>query len=123
MTAPLASTAPSHGENHPAALAFHCLNNASRILRGDYLDIAGVDRVRELLDEGTVQVGALHALLERQERVIEEQRVECLREKRYSARVEGTNSELAQSVISMARQLEMLGFDTSTLPRRVAAGA
>lgn len=126
-------TTPSIGDHHPAALALHALNNAAQIAlalaKPDDVDVASVDecnevsgRLAELLTTTAEHVAKLQELLERQERVIEEQRLECLREKRYSTRVEHKNSELTQSVITLTRQLEASGFDTSILPR-TAVGA
>ena len=43
-----------------AGLAFHCLSEASRLLRGDYTDADEYARAGQLLDEGTVHVGALY---------------------------------------------------------------
>lgn len=131
---------PSIGENHPAALAFHYFNDVARILRTDVELITDLDlgAGSDLLDGGVAQVAKLYQLLQRQERTIEEQRVECLtakakaeRETAYATRVEEKNSELAQAVISLTRQLEDAhvliaeirgGALTNTEPRIAAAG-
>jgi hypothetical protein len=108
------STRPSHGDNHPASLAFHCFNNAAQIalavkLRVGLVPIphdysvaamsADLARVTDLISEGGEQLGKLIELFERQERTIEEQRVENIRIARH-------NSELAQVVIRLTGQLE-----------------
>ena len=83
----------------PAALAFHCLNTAAQILRGD--ELADEDRARasELLAQGTVHVGALY--------------LETIREHRRNAQLHSTSawlaqdkSDLAQSVVTLTRQLD-----------------
>ena len=66
IVAPWTSSA---GTAHPAPLAFHCINNAAQILRGDLLDEADITRARTLLEEATVHVSALylaHIRVERQ---------------------------------------------------------
>lgn len=105
-------TAPSIGENHPSALACDAIHNAAQIAVGvgeyattdDDRKACGA-RIVELLALASGHVAALYTLFRRQERTIEEQRVECLREKEYSTKVEDKNSELSQRIITLAREL------------------
>ena len=116
-------TAPSIGDNHPAALAVHALNNCAQVLRIDPELVTDLElgAATDFLGHACEHVAKLQELLERQERVIEEQRVECLREKRYSARVEEKNSELVQSVLNLTRQLHD-AITTKESPRLTAVG-
>lgn len=117
MTAP--STAPSIGANHPAARAFHLLNEIAQT--GIWLeDISDLDlthdagtAIREKCTLAMEHVGALNVLLERQERVIEEQRIESVRLERSNRwqevawlRVTEKNSELVQAFLTLTRQLD-----------------
>ena len=76
VEAPSGYTAPSLAlHEHPAALAFHHLNNARMIMMGDMdLDEVERERVRYLLGEGTAQLGELHLALIRTERRLTELR-------------------------------------------------
>lgn len=144
MTAPLPmvaheSTAPSHGG---AAKAMHSVSDAAALamtlrpydedepLSMDLIQSLG-GRIVELLEPVPEQIATLYELLQRQERVIEEMRVENVREKQYAERVEHKNSELAQGIVTLTRQLddahaatrEVLNVDLPhTLPR-LAVGA
>ena len=80
----------------PAALAFHCLNTAAMILRGDELDPDERARANELLAQGTVHVGALY--------------LETIRHERDTA-------ELKEAVVSLTRQLD----DATALLRECAS--
>lgn len=128
---PLASesTTPSIGDNHPAALAFHNLNTAADILARDYLDEKGFARAKQLLGEGTINVGALHLLFIRQEKAIGELSTENVREKRYSKKVEDANSTLSLRIIELTTQLDEAHAiirkvrETYTEPRIASAGA
>jgi hypothetical protein len=87
------TTTPSHGDQHPIALAFHSLNNALQVLVGfgEEPDETKTD-ARRLVEEGVFHLGALHLLFIRQERLIEEQRVENVRLSReWSAQVQVAN--------------------------------
>ena len=107
---PLASesTTPSIGENHPAALTFHALETAAQTLRTDPELISDLDlgAASESIAKASFHLGELYLLFIRQERTIEEQKVSLVLERRYSTRVEEKNSELAQSVIAMTRELD-----------------
>lgn len=70
---------------HPAALAFHALNDSAQILRGEALDPDEIARALELVEEGTLQLGAVYFASIRHERAA---------------------AELKQSVISLTRQLD-----------------
>lgn len=101
------SSAPSHGENHPMALTFHCLNNALQVLRGfddttEWLTAEVQLDARRLVEEGVFHLAELQLLFIRQERVIEEMRVEMLADRQQFNRVEATNSALV-SQINIAR--------------------
>lgn len=94
--------------HNAAADAVHALNNALQCVRTDPELITNLElgAASDMIGTALVHIGELHALLERQERVIEEMRVETLREKQYSAKVETKNSELVQTVITLTRQLD-----------------
>lgn len=108
ITVRLETLAPSIGENHPAALAFHALNNAAQVVRIDPELVTDLDlgAASDLIAQGTHHLAELYHLFIRQERTIEEQKVSLVRERQYSTRVERKNSELVQSVITLTRQAD-----------------
>lgn len=87
------ATAPSIGPNHPATLCFHALTDAQLILVREHLDIAGLDRVTELVTQSGHHLGELYLLFIRQEKLIEEQRLEIIGLKRANAHLETTDTE------------------------------
>lgn len=75
------TTLPSHGDQHPCALAFHSLNNALQVIRGfgdetEWLTAEVQLDARRLIEEGVLHLAEFQLLFIRQERLIEEQRVE-----------------------------------------------
>ena len=95
-------------------------------------------RIVELIGDAGAHVADMQKLLDFNERVIEEQRVECIRasqtvarEKAYSTKVEEKNSELVQAVIHLTMQLDeahelarvLRDESTTTQPRRAVGAA
>lgn len=131
MTAPLPlaseSTAPSHGG---AAKAMHSVSDAAALamtlrpydedepLSMELIQALG-GRIVELLEPVPEQIATLYELLQRQERVIEEMRVENVRLGQYNNRIEHKNSELTQGVIRLTRELD----DAHALTTQIRAGA
>lgn len=58
----------------PAPQAFHALNNAAQILRGEFIETQDLDRARELVGQATEQLGELYLALIRAQRHVKELR-------------------------------------------------
>ena len=111
-------TRPSQGDNHPAALAFHELHQATQLVIG-IVNIAGLNetamvpladlqRVSARLVQASDYLVSMKELLERQERQIEQLGDERAREREYIRRIEEKNSELVQAIIDLRRELDEL---------------
>lgn len=101
------TTLPSHGDQHPVALAFHSLNNALQVIRGfgdasEWLTAEVQLDARRLIEEGVRHLAEFQLLFIRQERLIEEQRVEMIADRKQFKRIDDTNTRLV-SQINLAR--------------------
>lgn len=98
------AAAPSIGENHPAALAFHALTDAAKAVRVDPALVTDLDlgAASDFISHAVHHLAELYHLFIRQERTIEEQRLELIAEHRKFARVDLRNSQLV-SQINFAR--------------------
>lgn len=105
------STVPSIGEHHPAVLALHSLNDAGQILRGPCLDIEDLDRVTELVAQSGHHLSALYLLLIRDEKVIEEQRLEIIGLTRANAHLERSDTENKERMAVAQRTKESFTLD------------
>lgn len=129
----MTATAEHH---HPGARAANSINNAAQValcLSMGPRDVPSIDECNEistrivaLLADARSDVAALELLLQRQERVLEEMRIENVRLTVYARRVEEKNSELSEGVIRLTNELEKAtavagGALTQNEPRDVAA--
>lgn len=127
------STTPSIGENHPAVLAFHYLNNAAQILEGVVMELEGdfvaldAARARALLADGTKSVEQLVELFRHQERLIEEQRAENIKLSRDNSglrlaneHLDATDTENKQRIIAAQHAAEAVAVDAEQLALHVA---
>jgi hypothetical protein len=111
-------------DNHPAALAFHSINNAAQIavlLPDEGIDDAG-DRIVELLTDAGMHVADLNALLDKSQRAIEELRGDVKLRDGLIAALEDDKRELLEDGMRQAMTIARLeAMDTEKTQRLIAA--
>jgi hypothetical protein len=120
VTARAEVTLPGVDENHPAALAFHALNNAARLatfLPDEGIDDAG-DRLVELLTDAGMHVADLYAEVTLRDGLLDEN----LRLAGTLLRLEATDTRNKQDLIARdAIIAELRAGVTIEAPRMAAA--
>lgn len=131
------SSEPSHGENHPAVLTMHAMSEAVQALRVDPALASDLDlgAAHDCVERAMHAFSEFYLLFIRQERTIEEQRIENIKlarewaaEKTVSKKLEGINSRLVDqhnraraTAITCADQLRALPLTPESFMRPMGA--